>query len=267
MKNKEIRQVSEDGKIVQITTWDERWYVKTEKDEETQNITQILSYPSSTWISSYYPKGVAYYKWLADKGWDEAEAIKSAAGDRGYRVHQAITKILSGEAISIDSSLENADTGNLEPIALDEYEAVMSFVEWFKAVNPKVVANEQVLFNERYQFAGTMDFLCEIDGETWLIDFKTSQYIWPSYEIQVASYAHTLDTMPDKMAILQLGYKRNKKSYKLTELTDKFELFLAARQIWAHEAGNQKLLQKDYPTELFLPNIQPHREPTTILKK
>lgn len=252
---KEIRQASEDGKIVQITLPDERWYVKTEKDDDG-NILQVLPYPSATWISSHYPKGVSYFKWLADKGWDEAESIKESAGDRGHKVHQSITKLLQGEGLSIDSSVENSETGKLEPIKLAEYEAVMSFVDWFKATNPKVLANEEVLFNEEHQFAGTMDFLCEIEGETWLIDFKTSQYIWPSHEIQIASYAHTLPQMPDKMAVLQLGYKRNKKSYKLTEIDDKFELFLAAKKIWAHEAGTQKMFQKDYPTELFIPNIK-----------
>jgi hypothetical protein len=72
---KEIREVK-DG-IVQITTVDERWYVKALKDEE--GILKVVFVPSITWIAGHYPKGIAFYKWLAGKGWDEAEALKQSA--------------------------------------------------------------------------------------------------------------------------------------------------------------------------------------------
>lgn len=253
MKHKEIRQVLDD--ITRITTWDERWYVQTETDEDG-NITRIIEFPSVTWIADSYPKGMWFATWLAKHGLDEAQAIRDAAGDKGHKVHQAITKILRGESIGLDSAVENSETGALEPISLAEYECVMAFVDWFKTVDPVVVDNERVLFNEEHRFAGTADFLCQIDGQMYLIDFKTSQYIWPSHEIQVAAYAHTLPVMPTKLAILQLGYQRNKNAYKLTEIKDKFGLFLATKEIWANEHGTKKLLQKDYPNEISLPSIK-----------
>ena len=58
--------------IVQITTVDERWYLKKDK-----------FVPSSTWIANYYPKGIGFNKWLASKGWDRAEALKQEAGEKG----------------------------------------------------------------------------------------------------------------------------------------------------------------------------------------
>ena len=51
----QIRKVNEEKGVVQITTTDERWY---EKDG--------VFVPSVTWIAGHYPKGVQFYKWLAD---------------------------------------------------------------------------------------------------------------------------------------------------------------------------------------------------------
>jgi hypothetical protein len=55
-----------------------------------------------------------------------------------------------------------------------------------------------------------------------------------------------------KIAILQIGYKRNHKEYKFTELEDKFNLFLSAQTIWLNETSGQKPSQKDYPIKLKL---------------
>ena len=55
-----------------------------------------------------------------------------------------------------------------------------------------------------------------------------------------------------KLAILQLGYRRNKAGWKFTEVEDKFDLFLAARQIWHNESSGDKVSQKDFPLMLSL---------------
>ena len=66
-----IKTVNEEKKIVQITVEDERWYSKPNPEKEEE----LIYVPSVTWIASYYPKGERFYKWLASKGWDEAEAL------------------------------------------------------------------------------------------------------------------------------------------------------------------------------------------------
>lgn len=245
---KEIRQVSPDGKTVQVTIADERWYIKT-LDDET-----IIEYPSVTWIADHYPKGIGFYKHIADKGWDNAEAIKNAAGVRGSKVHHGISLLLLGNELNIDDKLPNPQTGELEPITLEEYEALMSFAAWHKEAKPKMLANEMVVFNEEERYAGTCDFICEIDGERWLIDFKTSKDIWPSYELQLSAYKEALpaELTVDKLAILQVGYARNKNRWKFTEIDDQFELFLAAKKIWEKECSGVTMFKKDYPVSLSL---------------
>ncbi len=39
------------------------------------------------------------------------------------------------------------------------------------------------------EVAGTCDLICEIDGELWLIDFKTSNQVHSTYELQTAVYS------------------------------------------------------------------------------
>ena len=235
-----IKEITKD--IVQITCCDERWYVVGDK-----------YFPSVTWIASYYPKGVAFHKWLASKGWDEAEAIKIAAGSKGSKVHRAVEDLINGIPVKMDSCYVNPKTEKEEELSLEEYEAIMSFVEWHRKYSPLVLGTELTVLNSDYNYAGTIDLICEMDGKVWLIDYKTGQDVWPEHELQISAYKHAyLLSKIDELGILQLGYRRNKKGYKLTEVQDKFELFLAAQKIWWNENEKVEPKKKDYPMILTL---------------
>lgn len=255
-----IRVVDNEKKIVQITTVDERWYARPVLDKNT-SLPTYEYVPSVTWICDYYPKGVGFYKWLANTGWDEAQAQKEAAGGRGSKVHLAIVDLLNGFPININAMYENPNTGNMEELSLEEYEALISFVAWHKLKKPVKIAVEIPVWNDDYGYAGTVDFVCVIDDELWLIDFKTSKEVWPSHIIQVSAYKHTkeiqeimkLNNFKEiKLSILQLGYKKNKLGYKPNDIEDEFDLFLAAKTIWAKETDGQKPKQKDYPVSISL---------------
>ena len=261
-----IRTVDEAKGIVQVTTVDERWYIKPETDKAS-GLPSIITVPSVSWISGFYPKGIAFYKWLAEKGWNEAEALKQAAGDKGSKVHKAVEALINGAEVKMDSKFTNPSTGQEEELSLSEYECLMSFVNWFKEVKPEVISAEQIVWNDQHNYAGTMDLLCKIGGETYLIDFKTGQYVWPEYELQISAYKHALPNNENiKLAILQLGYRRNKNGYKFTDMDDKFHLFLAAKQIWENETAGQTFRQKDYPMVLALANNTASAEKPTATK-
>lgn len=271
---KEIRTVDEKKGILQVTTVDERWYVRDMTDPET-GLPKYRFYPSVTWICDHYPKGVAFYKWLASKGWDEAESIKTAAGDKGSKVHYAIRDLIEGRIVAIDAKYRNNSTGEDEELSLEEYDCLMAFALWHKEVKPKFIACEFAVWADLCQnklclchntggktcceecaggYAGTVDLLCEIAGQLYLVDFKTSQYIWPSHELQVSAYKHAggEETLKAKLAILQVGYKLNKRRYKFTEVDDCYNEFLAARTIWAKEQKGVHPHQKDYPLRVRL---------------
>ena len=238
---KEIKEFRKDG-IVRVTIADERWYFKGD-----------VAVPSVTWIAGSYPKGVQFYKWLADKGWDEAEAIKTSAGDKGSKVHTAIEDMLGGRTINMTDKYINNTTGQQEELTLAEWDCLMSFASWFKETNPTTVKTEFVIFNAEDGYAGTVDYLCRIGDEVWLIDFKTGQSVWTEYELQISAYKKALELQGihvDKMATLQVGYRRNKNGWKLTEIEDKYPLFLHAKAIWQEEHGGEKPKVIDYPETL-----------------
>jgi len=248
----QIRKVDEAKGIVQITTTDERWYQLGDK-----------FYPSSTWIADHYPKGIGFYKWLADKGWNEAEAIKNAAGDKGSKVHHAIEDLLKGKELKMDDKYYNETLEKDEELTPEEWHCVMTFKEWHEEFKPEKVLGIEVSGVEpSIGFGGTIDFICLKDGEIWIIDFKTSANIWKSHELQVSSYKKLLTCieLPKevalkqvRIAILQLGYTRNKtKQFKFTEIEDKFPLFLHAKAIWEEENGDKQPSQKEYPLKIQL---------------
>jgi len=270
--NKEIKTVDEKKGIIRITTSDERFYAIPSPDKITGLPSEYDFIPSVTWICSYFPKGVSFWKWLASKGWDEAEHIKQEAGEKGSKVHRAIERLIKGETIPMDLKLTDTNNENEEELSVEEYECLMAFTDWFNKVNPEIIAVEIITVNKEEKYAGTVDIVCRIDDQLYIIDIKTGQYIWPSYELQLSAYKHAInpeeykikDYENVKLAVLQVGYNRNKNRYKFTEINDKFDLFLATKQIWKNECENISPMQKDYPIELKL-NIK--KEEKNIINK
>lgn len=267
-----IRQVDEARHIVQVTVADERWYLKPSTDPNSE-LPVYSPVPSVTWIAGYWPKGIGFYKWLADKGWDEAEAAKQAAGDKGSAVHLAIEMILNGLEFRIDTKVQDkARSSDVEiyerELSYEELVCVQSFLNWKAEIEKEWVvetlASETVVISDIHQCGGTADWICRLTNRTtgvvemWLIDFKTSKQIWREYELQLSAYRELLtngenpikarnsngtetDDVVDltglKAGILQLGYDRNKAGYKFTEIADAFPLFKVAQQIWKREIG------------------------------
>ena len=252
-----VKLVDKERGLVQITTVSERWYARPVEDPKTR--LPIYQYvPSVTWICDFYPKGIGFFKWLAEKGWDEAQALKEAGGNRGSKVHQAITALLDGLTVLMEDKFINSD-GEPEDLTLEEYAAILSFASWFKGLKAEsskleVVGRELVVWNKDDNYAGTVDLVMRVNGDTlWLIDFKTSQSIYPGHILQVSAYKHAVkDWSGARLAILQLGYRRNKQGFKFTEVPDKFELFKSAQAIWAEETKGQSPLQRDYPVSISL---------------
>lgn len=238
MKYEEVVIDKEKG-IVRVTTQDERFY-RRQKDGQT------IWIPSVTWIAGYLPKGVGYYKWLAQHGWDESQAIMEEAGERGTIIHKAIEYLLLGKTL-----LFNTSVGDRE-LTADEWEATMSAVAWFNTLKDfEIIATERTVFHPDDKYAGTIDLICKINGKLWIIDFKSSQDVWPSHRIQLSAYNKALDG-GYRMGILQVGYRRTKTKYKFTEIEDCYDLFEAAYTIWQSENDRVKPMQKDYPLSLTL---------------
>jgi hypothetical protein len=223
-------------------------------------------------------KAFSFWKYVANLGWDEAQAVKQAAGDKGSAVHLAIEMILNGEEFRIDTKIEDKNRSTetdraMRELTYEELLCVKSFFDWYKEAKPEVISTETVVFSDIHGYAGTVDLICRIDGVPYIIDFKTSKQVWKEYELQISAYRMALEngenplfernpngTLSNKLAdlsglktaILQVGYERNKAGYKFTEIDDAFPLFKVAQQIWKAEVGDNSpgFTKREFPIVL-----------------
>lgn len=70
---------------------------------------------------------------------------------------------------------------------------VEAFHKWFDSHKVVIKASERRVFSQKYYYAGTCDFVAEIDGVLGVGDIKTSSGIYPEMRFQTAAYQHALE--------------------------------------------------------------------------
>lgn len=159
--------------------------------------------------------------WRDRVGAEAADKRRDESADLGTRVHQAIEQLIKGAAIfALDTDFETY---------------VQGFQNWHDKVAPATLQAETFV-TSAYGYAGTIDLICEIDGEPWIIDFKTGG-IKPEHGLQLAAYAQAwaegpLNYMP-RRAVLQLTTE-TKKGWRFREFSDPddWKIFLAHKEIY-----------------------------------
>jgi|TARA_R110000772_G_C13196224_1_gene429552 hypothetical protein len=163
-----ILEISDDHK--QITLPDGRYYQRNGE-----------YYPSVTYVLSHYPKGKFFEDWLKKVGYASEHIVKKA-GEEGTQVHEMIEDYLNGEEMNFLS--------NGIPIYNPHiWQMFLRFVDFWEEYKPSLIEAEVHLFSDELKIAGTCDMVCEINGELWIIDFKTSNNLQSTYDLQTAIYA------------------------------------------------------------------------------
>jgi len=173
LKDKKIKRIleySDDSK--QITIGDQRFYQRKAK----------TFYPSVTYVLSYFPKGKFFENWMKDVG-HNSDIIARKAADEGTETHEAIEKFLNGEELVWINEYGKAKYN------LIVWQMILRFADFWNTVKPRLIATEQHIFSDEYQYAGTIDLVVEIEGKIWLLDIKTSNSLHTSYDLQLAAYA------------------------------------------------------------------------------
>jgi ATP-dependent exoDNAse (exonuclease V) beta subunit len=196
-----ILEISEDSQ--QITLPDSRYYKRNNK-----------YYPSLTYILQYYPKGKQFENWLKQVGYSSEYLLQKAA-DEGTQVHKMVEDYLLGIELKL------IDDNNKIQYDPNIWQMFLKFVEFWETYNPKLIETEVHLFSDRYEIAGTCDLVCEINNEIWIIDVKTSNNLYNSYDLQVTMYGYCFEECFGKKAnrygVLWL------KSSKRKQVYDKFQ--------------------------------------------
>lgn len=108
------------------------------------------------------------------------KSLVDRAKARGSRCHELFEEyLLCGEL-------------DIETIETEYIPYVQQFILWAKTYRPKVIFTEKKLFSK--DFCGTCDLICEIDGKTFLVDYKvTSSLDIKSLSVQLEGYKQLCD--------------------------------------------------------------------------
>lgn len=171
LKNKKYNRILElSDDALQITGLDSRFYRRNGK-----------YYPSITSVLGIYPKGTHFQDWLMKYGFNSKIIAKKAA-DEGTLVHDLSERYLNGEELHF---LDSKQQPQYDP---EIWRMFLNFVDFWTSFKATLLEAEVHLFSDRLKIAGTCDLVCEINGEIWIIDLKTSNHINDTYEIQTSLY-------------------------------------------------------------------------------
>ena len=151
---------------------------------------------------------------------------RDKAGRRGTAVHEIAEKVVTGATVTVPQHLAHRVQGLVDE--LDEL-----------GIEP--LHTEVQLYNRTEWYAGTADLIGTIDGDTWLLDHKTSNSVHGSYALQCAAYANAevfLDPsgsehpMPhiDHIGVIHIT-EHGAQLHRFPPIDAAFEAFLAVKRI------------------------------------
>lgn len=247
MKYQIARNSFYDDKIKRIDVLDNRFYFHEDNPK--------VFYPSTTEVLNAYPKGWALTEWHKSLGFN-ADIILERQARKGTNIHDGINKYVKGNKLIFGAMVDDIFVPNY---SLEEWEMLCKFVRFWNEYNPELIASEVTMISERYKLGGTIDLVFRLMNkngqfETWLLDTKTGNYIYPSHELQIAAYAMMWnDINPDyhidRAGIIHLdaltrGADRKEekiqgKGWQIVEFgrhyADAFKVFKALRVVWDNE--------------------------------
>lgn len=105
----------------------------------------------------------------------EPRRFKETAGDIGTAIHEWIDQWLQGKkpAIPDDEKTRNGIT---------------AFLRFQKENKIKFTESQRIVYSKKHRFAGFLDAVGKVGNKLVLIDFKSSNNIYPEYALQTAGY-------------------------------------------------------------------------------
>ena len=219
-------------------------------------------YPSVTTILQYMPKNKFFDNWLKDVG-HSADIIMRKAGKEGTQVHEASEALVLGKEVNWVDDYGNAKYSQLV------WEMIMKFHDFWTTTKPELISTEDFVYSDKFKYAGTADLVVKMDGETRLLDIKTSKNLHRSYNLQLAAYAKAIEEVKgikiDRTGIIWLKSSTRSSSKKkgvyqgkgwqikvIDEIDYNFDLFKTIYKLYLLENPNTEPIYKSYPTTLKL---------------
>lgn len=160
--------------------------------------TPIGSLVSVTTVTGIWDKSLALTAWAANCAAKRFRQIVESGHKDLIEAEKKAKKEyrkVSQDALDIGSEVHNLIEVHLkdQPVHLQNYSKKVqngynAYLKWEKANNFELIASERRMYSKK-GFAGTTDCICKLNGEKFVIDFKTSKGIYePGYSMQLSAY-------------------------------------------------------------------------------
>ena len=142
---------------------------------------------------------------------------------------------------SVHACTEYDDEGDLDPASVEpEWQPYLdAYRKWRADTRPEILHIDDRLGCSKY--AGTLDRICRINGQLWVVDLKTTSAIHPHVGVQLAAYVALAEKFYGgiyRRAALQL---RGDGTYKVHEFTSyKDEICFNALLVIYHWKGENE---------------------------
>jgi len=133
---------------------------------------------------------------------------------------------------------EKPDTDYFTQAQIDLAETCfLKYLDWRDRHKIESIFLEKQSVSEIYQYGGTLDHYCLLDGIPTLIDYKTGKAIYSEYFCQLAAYKNLLIEDGNEVKqcmILRLGRNEEEgfETKTMTDLSKQFAVFLSCLKIY-----------------------------------
>jgi len=226
-------------------------------------------------LDSGYNKGIGFVRWLLSKSPEEAQTILEEAGNKGTRIHAALADLVHGHAVKLASSVySDGKSSHKSNLTDEEWHYLRSFVNFVEDYKPISFSLEQSVASSKLGWAGTYDWICTLEVEykvgtgkkavvkkkriKVLLDFKSSNAIHDSYNLQLAAYWLVLKERKQAnglhTGVLRVGTK-HRRGYELKlwspqQTAYHGKIMKAVNEIHLYKEGKPEPRITEFPSEL-----------------
>lgn len=178
-----------------------------------------------------------------------ADLIKSAhvesknkSADIGTMIHDWLEQFLK-------AGLEKKPLPE-KPVNPEMRNAIDAFLEWTKQNKVKFLESERKVYSIKHKYAGTCDAVAMVNGKLTIIDFKTTNAVYPEMFLQTVAYQKALEEETGKQfthnLILRLYKEIPEKGippFEVIETTnheENFKTFLACKRIYEWQMNGKR---------------------------
>ncbi len=220
-----------------------RMYVHPLTGETVPSVTTVIAMVAKPFLVPWAAKMAAQH---AVANWTRLSTLPH--GDRIDEI-RAAHEVYSQKA---------ADTGDIvhglaeawvtgQPFPSDGVEGYATqFVDFLMTMRPRFIENEATVWSRNFGYAGTLDFIAEINGEVTWVDIKSGKSLHDEIGLQLAALAGadfiiredgTEDAIPPAGGLAGLHIRpRGWKLVPVLRREECFDAFLAARELLRWQA-------------------------------